>query len=131
MDGVTQFELTNEYLDRLKEAIDQQDISFIKESLAGVKPADITDTLHEFNAEDSKYVIDLLEPEIGAEIIKDLDEDVRLRFLKSFTPDGRPSALTPRLWSQGSGSSHPARFRWTPLAERSSRVGSARKPIAS
>jgi len=87
VDGVTQFELTNEYLDRLKEAIDQHDISFIKESLAGVKPADITDTLHEFNAEDSKYVIDLLEPEIGAEIIKDLDEDVRLKFLKSFTPD--------------------------------------------
>jgi len=87
LDGITQFELTKEYLDRLKEAIDQQDIAFIKETLEGVKPADITDTLHELNTEDSKFVIGLLEPEIGAEIIEDLDEDIRRKFLKSFSPD--------------------------------------------
>ena len=87
MDGITQFELTKEYLDRLKEAIDQQDIAFIKETLEGIKPADITDTLHELNTEDSKFVIGLLEPEIGAEIIEDLDEDIRRKFLKIFSPD--------------------------------------------
>ena len=87
MDGLTQFELTKEYLDRLREAINQEDIAFIKNSLDGVKPADITDTLHEFSAADSKYVIGLLEPEIGAEIIEDLDEDIRRKFLKSFSSD--------------------------------------------
>ncbi len=87
MDGLTQFELTKEYLDRLKEAINQEDIAFIKDSLDGVKPVDITDTLHEFNTADSKYVIGLLEPEIGAEIIEDLDEDIRRKFLKSFSSD--------------------------------------------
>lgn len=87
MDGLTQFELTKEYLDRLKEAINQEDIAFIKDSLDGVKPVDITDTLHEFNTADSKYVIGLLEPEIGAEIIEDLDEDIRRKFLRSFSSD--------------------------------------------
>lgn len=82
--NIMPFELSKEYLERLKQAVDEQDVAFIKSSMEGIKPADITSVLYEFNTEDSKYVIDLLEPDISAAIINDLDEDIRVKFLKVF-----------------------------------------------
>jgi len=48
--------------------------------------ADITMLLEELNAEESKYVVDLLEKEVGSQIIKDLDSETRSKFLKIFQP---------------------------------------------
>lgn len=87
MEQLIPFELSNEYRERFEKAVDSQDIDFIKSSLEGVNPADISSLLHEFNTEDSKYVIDLLAPEVRAEIMKDLDDDIRERFLKVFEPE--------------------------------------------
>lgn len=86
MEQVIQFELNNEFRERFQQAVDEQDVDFIKRTLDGVKPADISSLLHEFDTEDSKYVIDLLESEIRAEIINDLDDDIREKFLKAFNP---------------------------------------------
>lgn len=86
MEQVIQFELNNEFRERFQQAVDEQDVDFIKRTLEGVKPADISSLLHEFDTEDSKYVIDLLESEIRAEIINDLDDDIREKFLKAFNP---------------------------------------------
>ena len=87
MEQLIQFELTNEFRERLQEAVNNKDIDFVKQSLNGVKPADISTLLYEFNAEDSKYVLDILPTEVKAEIINDLDEDIREKFLKTFEPD--------------------------------------------
>jgi len=81
-----QFELSEEFRDRFKLALDQQDKNFIQVSLEGVNPADITALLHEFGTEESKYVIDLLNVEISAEIINGLEDDTRSKFLKNFEP---------------------------------------------
>lgn len=86
MEQIVQFELSNEFRERFQQAVDEQDIEFIKQTLDGVKPADISSLLHEFDTDDSKYVIDLLESEIRAEIINDLDDDIREKFLKAFNP---------------------------------------------
>ncbi|WP_235689693.1 magnesium transporter [Fulvivirga lutea] len=86
MEQVIQFELSNEYRERFQEAVNGRDVEFIQQSLTGINPADISTLLYEFNAEDSKYVLDLLPSEVKAEIINDLDEDIRERFLKSFEP---------------------------------------------
>ncbi len=83
---IVQFEFTKEYLDRLGEAIQNQDEGFVRSSMDGVNPADITEVLHEFGTDESKYVIDLLPIEISAEIIENLDEDTRNDFLKAFEP---------------------------------------------
>lgn len=81
-----QFELSNEFRERFQQAIDEKDETFIRQSLEGIKPADISSLLYEFDTEDSKYVIDLLTSDIRAEIINDLDEDIRDKFLKVFDP---------------------------------------------
>ena len=57
---LVEFELTKDFRDRFQEALDQRDATFIRESLDGVKAADITSLLYEFNSEESKYVMDLL-----------------------------------------------------------------------
>lgn len=81
------FGLTKEFRDRFQQALDERDNTFIKQNLEGVNAADITALLYEFNSEESKYVLDLLEVEIRAEIITDLDSDARVVFLKTYQPD--------------------------------------------
>ena len=86
MESVDQFELTKEFLERFGEAIETQDSAFIQESLEGVNPADVTSLLNEFTSEQSKYVLDILPVGTSAEIINDLDQDVRSKFLQFYTP---------------------------------------------
>lgn len=81
-----EFQLSKEFRDRFQEALDSRDVVFIRESLAGIKAADITALLYEFSSEESKYVLDLLSIELQAEIINDLDADTRKNYLKVYKP---------------------------------------------
>jgi magnesium transporter len=84
---MVEFELTKEFRDRFQEALDKHDTEFIRETLLGIKAADITALLYEFNAAESKYVLDLLPLELQAEIINDLDSETRKHYLKVYTPE--------------------------------------------
>jgi len=86
VEELVQFELTKEFVDRFQQALDERDQAFILESLQGVKAADISALLYEFNSDESKYVLDLLPVEVQAEIIIDLDTDTRVKFLKTYEP---------------------------------------------
>ncbi|MEX1239685.1 MAG: magnesium transporter [Cyclobacteriaceae bacterium] len=81
---LVEFELTKEFRDRFQEALDARDVTFIKDILEGVKPADITALLYEFNSEESKFVLDLLSIDLQAGIINDLDPDTRKNYLKVY-----------------------------------------------
>ncbi|HEY3402985.1 MAG TPA: magnesium transporter [Ohtaekwangia sp.] len=81
-----EFELTKEFRDRFQQALDERDDQFIRKILEDVEAADITALLHEFNTEESKYVMDLLSLELQSEIIRDLDSDTRKSFLKIYEP---------------------------------------------
>jgi len=82
-----QFELTQEYLDQLKEAVESGDSEGIRNSMAELHAADISAILGELNTEESYFIMKSLNRELGAEIIRDLDADVRKRFLKSFSAE--------------------------------------------
>ena len=84
MDHLTKFELSKEFLERFRLAVDERDNSYIASVLEGVKNADVSALLEEFPSEDSKYVLDLLGPEVASEVIKELDEDVRSKFLELY-----------------------------------------------
>ncbi|WP_296619155.1 magnesium transporter [Marivirga sp.] len=81
---IDQFELSKEYLEKLQLAINEHDDNFIKSTLEGTNPADISTIILEFDTEESRYVLDILENEVSAEVINDLDEDVRSKYLKEF-----------------------------------------------
>lgn len=84
-ENVKIFEFTKEYLNLLEEAVEKRDSDFIKQSLEGINPADISEIVSEFEPEDAKYIIDLLPVELQADTISGLDEDIRVRFLKTFS----------------------------------------------
>ncbi|MDH5604686.1 MAG: CBS domain-containing protein, partial [Cyclobacteriaceae bacterium] len=79
-----QFELSKEFLERFRGAINNREDDFIIKSLEGIKIADISALLEEFESIESKYVLDLLGQEVTAEIINNLEEDTRVKFLKAF-----------------------------------------------
>ncbi len=81
-----EFDLTTKYRDRFQLALDQRDTTFIRKSLDDIKAADIAALLNEFSREESKFTIDLLPVDVRAEIISDLDSDVRKNFLKLYRP---------------------------------------------
>lgn len=87
MTKTMEFSLSKEYLDRFQLALNEREDAFIKESLEGINPADITSLLDEFNAEECKYVFDLLPVEVDAAILNGLDEDEREKFIEHFTAD--------------------------------------------
>lgn len=87
MEEIIQFELSKEYLERFQQAIDEKDGTFIKASLNGVNPADITALLYEFDSEECRYVFELLPKEVDAAILNDLEDDVRENFIAEFTPE--------------------------------------------
>lgn len=80
------FELSREFQERFQQALDEKDEDFIRQSLEGVNPADITALLYEFDAEECHYVFDLLPKEVDAAILNDLEEDLRKDFIAGFTP---------------------------------------------
>ncbi|MEQ8424712.1 MAG: magnesium transporter, partial [Cyclobacteriaceae bacterium] len=78
------FGLTKEFRDRFQQALDERDKGFVEENLQGVNAADITSLLYEFDSVESKYVLDILDVQVRAEILKDLDSDARAGFLKVY-----------------------------------------------
>ncbi|MCF6360781.1 MAG: magnesium transporter [Cyclobacteriaceae bacterium] len=93
MEEIKPFELTREFADSLKGAIERNDDDFILQSLEGVNPADITETLEEFTTDESKHIISLLDTQIAAEVISNLEEDTLRRFLRVFSPEGIASYI--------------------------------------
>ena len=79
-----EFELNREFIESFQQALDQRDHDFVIGSLEGVNPADISALLYEYNSEESKWVLDLLDKEVHAQILKDLDSDTRKTFLRIY-----------------------------------------------
>ena len=87
MENIASFELTQEYLERFREAVENNDDVFIRTSLESVRHEDVSSLLEEFSAEQSKYILELLEKEVASDVIEDLDEDTRSKFLAVFSPE--------------------------------------------
>jgi magnesium transporter len=76
------FELTNEYLGSIKSAIESKSEEFIQNELSELYAADIATILYELDGEDAHYIIQLLDTELGADVLSSIDSDDRKRFVK-------------------------------------------------
>jgi len=79
------FELTKEYLEEIEKAIEAQDDKLLRAAMEELYPADISSILYELDTEQAHYLFSLLTTEIGAEILANIDEDDRRRFLQDFS----------------------------------------------
>jgi len=78
----SQFELTREYLEKLREVIGAGDESKAKELIRDLHAADIAELYDELNIEEARFLFLLLEGEIASDVLAELEEDDRERFLK-------------------------------------------------
>ncbi len=69
-------------LKKLKEYIQKKNIAGIKKTLEGLHPADIAEILDELDFNDALFIIRLLDSEITADIIAELDDDLQEKILK-------------------------------------------------
>ena len=81
-----QFELTKEFLTELSEAIVEGRTVYIKDVLDQIHPADIAEILDRINLDEAKFVYAQLDEEKAADVLVELEEDVREKFLESLTP---------------------------------------------
>jgi magnesium transporter len=81
-----EFEVTQDFIHSIQEAIANRNEVFIREKMEELHAADISGILHELDTEESRYVLNLLNKELGAEIISSLDEDIRKKILRAFSP---------------------------------------------
>jgi magnesium transporter len=81
------FELTREYLDGLKQAIVQDNLQEVDLLMQELHPADIAEVFDELNIDEARYVFLALKKETKADVVIELEEDVRERFLKHLTSE--------------------------------------------
>lgn len=79
------FELTKELIKELKSAIERADQEYVLENVGSLHPADIAEVLDEISTEEAKYVYRLLDEEKAADVLVELEEDVREKFLASLS----------------------------------------------
>lgn len=81
------FELTQEFLDELVLNIDQKKNESISGQISPLHPADIADVMGNLSIHQAKYVYELLDEELAAESLMELDEEFREQMLKLFSPE--------------------------------------------
>jgi magnesium transporter len=80
-----QFEVTDEFLLKLREAIVARNGVFVVSQLQDLYPPDIAEIFNELEIEEAKYVYTQLDEQVAADVLVELDEDVREDFLASLT----------------------------------------------
>jgi len=81
------FELTHEFVDKLRNYIELQDSERVSEMLHDLHPADIAEIYEELNIEEAKFTFLLLDKEIAADVLAELEENDRKKFLKIIPSD--------------------------------------------
>jgi len=83
-----QFELSKEFLENLQLGIAQENTAFIIAALDGVNVADIAALLDELSSLESIYVLRLLERQLAADVLIELDETTLTKVLPGLeTPE--------------------------------------------
>ena len=78
-----QVEITKEFILSLRESIENQDEKLSISLMADLHPADIAEIFEILNMEEVIFLFQLLDSEIAADVMAELEEDERERLLKS------------------------------------------------
>lgn len=79
------FELTKEFIESTRVAITTQDVDWLKINILDLHFADIAEILDLLNNDEAKYIYFLMDEDQQADVLMELDEDVRDRFLSSLS----------------------------------------------
>ena len=82
-----QFEITEDYLDKVSEAIKVNDIKWLEKQMKRLHPADIAEILNELDLLEGKKLFYFLDDKIAANALIEMEEDKRERFMASLTSE--------------------------------------------
>lgn len=82
-----QFELTKQFLDELNLAVESKNETAVLALIEPLRPVDIAEIINEQNLEEAIAFYVFLSEEQAADVLIELDEDVRERFLKSLSSE--------------------------------------------
>ncbi|MGQ7869603.1 magnesium transporter [Sunxiuqinia sp. sy24] len=82
-----QFELNREYIDELKILIESESKEAISEKLEGFHATDIADLMDELTMDEAKYLYLLLDPEKASDVMVEIPENERRKFLRILPPE--------------------------------------------
>ncbi|SEU12774.1 magnesium transporter [Draconibacterium orientale] len=76
------FEATREYIEQLRELIEEGNKKEVAVLMKDLHPADIAEIMDDLNTEEAKFIYLLLDGEKASDVLIEIDEDDRRRFLK-------------------------------------------------
>lgn len=79
------FELTKDFLELIRQAIDSEDTPWIKAHIVDLHFADIAEIMDELSNDQAKFLYFHLDEELQADVLMELEEDIRDRFLASLS----------------------------------------------
>lgn len=82
-----EFEIAKEYIDRLKELIENKNTDELKATMEPLHPADIAEVMDDLSMDEAKYIYLLLEGEKASDVLIEIPEHDRKRFLKVLPPE--------------------------------------------
>ncbi len=82
-----QFELNREFIDELKSLIEQEASEAILSKLEGLHPTEIAEVMDELNMDEAKYLYLQLDGEKASDVLVEIPENERRRFLKVLPPE--------------------------------------------
>ncbi|WP_372949606.1 magnesium transporter [Mariniphaga sp.] len=77
-----EFEITREYIDRLKDLIEGKNAEELKATMEPLHPADIAEVMDDLTMDEAKYLYLLLEGEKASDVLIEIPENERKRFLR-------------------------------------------------
>ena len=80
------FELTKDFIGELNERIENKDQKSINTMITDCHPADIAEILDELEFENTCFLFELLEDNIAADVLVELEDDLREELLKIHSP---------------------------------------------
>ena len=80
------FELTNEFISELNELINNKDPQSVQSYIKDCHHADIAELLDELEFENACFLFELLEDNIAADVLVELEDDLREELLKIHSP---------------------------------------------
>ncbi|NBC82975.1 MAG: magnesium transporter [Bacteroidetes bacterium] len=81
------FELTREYINELQSLIDQKDEVEVYKLIKDLHPADIAEIYEELNVDEAKFIYYLLDTDLAADVLVELEDDTREKFLEALPGD--------------------------------------------
>jgi magnesium transporter len=82
-----QFEITREYIDRIKELIEFGNEQGLKTMIGPLHPADIAEIMDELTLDEARYIYLLLEDEKASDVLVEIPESDRRKILNVLPPE--------------------------------------------